>query len=467
MRTMKVVDILLIIPPFHMRNGGSHFFPLGTGYIISSLQKMQLSYDVINCTEIIRSFYETDLVYLAGKLEERLREYHPCVIGIGPCVTTQLKALRVISEICSAVQPEIPLFAGGPFATINGQATVFSKILGINYLIKGDGEIAVPLVVKYCKEHNNIADCPLISTMTRSYINRVDDLNVLPFPYRTTRKPKLSVRREMEQGHSYPMITSRGCPYRCRYCVSGNLKDSGITNRYRNYDNIIAEMIELRDHYDAEEIVFYDDLFFHDLNNLNQEVDRFCFIMNENQVHLKWQIEMRPDFFCDLSTRSLLTMYQNGCKQVNLGIEKVSEKGLSFLGKPTLKKNLAEKIQEAHSIGIRISATFILGGKGESKDDIENIISYAKSLQLDFAHFNPLFVYPGTPLYDEMFHNQDDWAQMVINDSLPWGEILYDNGILSTSDLLELVEKAYKEFYTATPYEESMMVTDRFNLRKL
>lgn len=153
---MSKVDIVLIIPPFHMRNGGGSFFPLGTSYIISALEKADYSYEVVNCTEFISSYYKEDLTKLESDLEEKLNEYAPLVVGIGPCITTQVKALGVIASITKKVYGDIPVFAGGPFASIDGQEWFFYDMLGINYIVKGDGEEAVPDVVWAIKREGDI-----------------------------------------------------------------------------------------------------------------------------------------------------------------------------------------------------------------------------------------------------------------------------------------------------------------------
>ena len=142
----------------------------------------------------------------------------------------------------------------------------------------------------------------------------------------------------------------------------------------------------------------------------------------------------------------------------------MSEKGLTFLGKNGNRLGLSNKMNHAKNVGIQLSATFILGGKNENEQDIKEIVEYAKSLPLSFAHFNPLFIYPGTPLYDEIYSTPDAWVKDVIESNLPWGEIVYENELLKTKDLLKWIEYAYHEFYKDSPYLNENMVKDRFNL---
>lgn len=53
---MKYIDILLINPPFHRRNGSGSIFPLGLGYILSSVKANGFTCDVIDCSRIISTY---------------------------------------------------------------------------------------------------------------------------------------------------------------------------------------------------------------------------------------------------------------------------------------------------------------------------------------------------------------------------------------------------------------------------
>lgn len=466
---MSSVDILLIIPPFHMRNGGGSFFPLGTSYIISSLEKMGYSWKIINCTEFIHSYYEEDLARLETILYEKLKTFSPLVVGIGPCVTTQLRALKKISLVCHTVFPNVPILAGGPFATIEGQEWVFNEVLGINYLVKGDGELAIPDAIRAIKKGGDICHSLCVSYAEHSQVNVVEDLDALEFPFRDYAKDgTYSIRRKSMSGHQASMIASRGCPYSCAYCVSGNMKSNQVPFRRRSNNNIIQEMRKLKEEHGISDIVFYDDCFFSNMSKLSENISEFCNMLLEAELGMQWQIEMRPDFFVLLSYNDLALLRKAGCRQINIGIEKVSQNGLRFLGKNTNLEGLKEKIALARGkYGIQISATFILGGEEETEDDIKQLVDYAKGLSLDFAHFNPLFVYPGTPLYNKVFSNKREWVDIVFADKLPWGEIVYENKNLDRRQLLRLIDYAYMEFYKDTTLAHEQMIEDRFNIKRV
>lgn len=462
---MQPTDILFIIPPFHTRHGGGSFFPLSISYLISAVVANGYSWEVINCTSIIDSFYSDDLAKLKTKLLDDLQNYSPRIIGIGPCITSQLKSLKIITDCCKSVLPGIPILAGGPLATIKEQEWVFYEYLGINYIVKGDGEVAVPNAIRSIIENGVLDNC-LVSTPEKKYINIIDDLNSILFPFRGFHSSDVFSERRSGNGEQAAMITSRGCPYSCNYCVSGNLVTSQRIRR-RSIDNSLLEIVEIKSKYGINDIVFYDDCFFYKANDADKEVAAFCNAVLKNDIDFKWQIELRPDFFVSLSDASIRLLETSGCRQINLGIEKVSDKGLDFLGKANSIAGLKEKIDRIKALSqIQLSGTFILGGEAETEEDIKSLVSQSKEFGLDFAHYNPLFVYPGTPLYEKVFDNPRAWVDIITNDDLPWGEIVYDSKIIKRDQLLALVDFAYTEFYSGSEFESQEMIVDRFNIKR-
>ncbi len=466
---MKCVDLLLINPPFHTRNGGGNFFPLGLGYIISSVVAHEFTWDLIDCTKMVHSFYQDDLCKFEDELLTEMQKFTPLLIGVGPCITSQLRTLKIISNLCRSIFPKVPILAGGPLASIEGQEWLFYDELGIDFIIKGDGELAIPDAIREIKDTGSLENCMAISKQGYSFINEIKDINSILFPYRGLYKEDVFSSRRSDPNlkkKQAAMITSRGCPYACNYCVSGNLK-TNKTVRRRSASNIVQEMEELNRYYGIDDVVFYDDCFFSNVHTSSLEIESFSKELLNKNLNMTWQIELRPDLLLSINDDSLSLLENSGCRQISLGIEKVSDAGLRFLGKKNSIIGLKEKILHIKEISkIGISATFIIGGGNETREDVIQLVETSKNLGLDFAHYNPLFVYPGTPLYKLIFDDDRIWAKMIYNDDLPWGEIIFENSNLNRNDLLELVNYAYKEFYKDTKYYDQQMVVDRFNIKR-
>lgn len=461
---MKNVDLLLINPPFHRRNGSGVIFPLGLGYILASVNENGFTSDVIDCSHVISTYEPDNLCKLEEYLRVRLRDYIPVLIGIGPCITTQVKALKIISECCKNIFGSDRIFAGGPLASIDRQEWFFFDFLGLKYIVKGDGEKAIVEMLKYAKEGVGISECKYVTNRNYTFFNEIEDISNLSFPLRPFITDNIiSTRRSDGQSKTASMITSRGCLYHCKYCVSGNMKYKKF--RKRSYKDIIDEMQYIKEKYQITDIIFYDDCFFYNPQKVHQDVFSFCSMLIQRKLDMTWQMEIRCDLFENLNDEDVMLLYQSGCRQINIGIEKTYVDGLKYLGKNISLSGLADQIMHVKKISkIKVAGTFILGGKDETRKNIEQIIEESTKMNLDFAHYNPLFIYPGTPMYEEYFKNEKDWVNYILKDNWPWGEIVYHNKYVSREQLLELVNYAYEKFYSGSPYKGSIMVKDRFNL---
>src|SRR5207237_7565040 len=126
-----------------------------------------------------------------------------------------------------------------------------------------------------------------------------------------------------------------------------------------------------------------------------------------------------------------------------------SDSHLKSLNKHLTIDNVVAACKNVKSVvpDMRLAGTFILGGPNETEVDIKSTIAFAKSLSLDFAHFYPLEIYPGTPFFAQV----SDWGQqptewayrMLENDENYWGEILYETKELPSWSLVELTHRAY------------------------
>jgi hypothetical protein len=102
-----------------------------------------------------------------------------------------------------------------------------------------------------------------------------------------------------------------------------------------------------------------------------------------------------------------------------------------------------------------LTGTFILGGPREDFGSIKEEIDASKGFGLLFAHYYPLELYPGTPIYGKKFGNDmNAWFDIIMNDKLPWGEIIYYDDTVSSKQLIDLVHYAYQHFYGRNEWKE-------------
>ena len=105
--------------------------------------------------------------------------------------------------------------------------------------------------------------------------------------------------------------------------------------------------------------------------------------------------------------------------------------------------------------GIDILAYFMIGSPTETRDEILNTIKYAKKLKPDYCHFSITTPFPATPLYamglEQGIFKKDYWKEFASNPTKDFAPELWEEN-LNREELVELLEYAYKSFYTRPGY---------------
>ena len=241
------LDILLIHPSYHRRIGSSVIPPIGLAYLATSLGKEGFTSRILDCARYFDSLDRLTIEKMKNWLGEKLSSFNPRIaIGIGPCTTSAIRSILAISETCRIIYPDIPLIFGGPLTLIPNQEWLFFDQLKAFAVVKGDGEVPLSNLLKRLRGQKSISNIPGVQTSPKKNVKPhfAEDLDSLEFPTWNgfaRGSYKLSVRRDL---FVYPFSTvtgSRGCPYHCSFCVSGNL----IKYRKRSFENIQKEIESL------------------------------------------------------------------------------------------------------------------------------------------------------------------------------------------------------------------------------
>jgi radical SAM superfamily enzyme YgiQ (UPF0313 family) len=379
-------------------------------------------------------------------------------IGIGPCTTSAIRSILAIADTCRDIHLQIPLIFGGPLTLIPDQEWLFFKRLNAFAVVKGDGEYALCRILTQLREGEVLSNIPGVQNSENQRIKPyfIEDLDTLPFPAMDIFKMdsyKPSIRRDLSAFPFASIIGSRGCPHHCSYCISGQL----IKYRRHSFEYIAREVRDLYKYHHVRSLIFYDDSLFPSMSKINYEISLFAKLLAQSAPDISWQIEIRPDVFSQISSDTFKHIFSCGCRQINIGVEKASFSQLKLLFKPFSIKQLRETCQLVTKVcpGIRLTGTFILGGPKETLESTHEIIQFSTQLGLLFAHYYPLELYPGTTMYRSVFGKDNRiWFDKIINDKWLWGEIIYENDNISTTQLMDLFHFAYRYFYDRHEWKE-------------
>ena len=225
----------------------------------------------------------------------------------------------------------------------------------------------------------------------RPFIPTLDDL---PIPSHEL-LPLDQQRMPMIKGPFTFIVTSRGCPAGCTYCIKHVSYQYSV--RLRSPENIFAELQQLAD-LGIHNIHMYADLF---TVNRDQVVG-LCELIISSGLKVRWTCNSRVDY---VDEEMLRLMGQAGCWLISWGIESANEAILKHARKGYRQEQAIRALGWARAAGIKNWGYFIIGLPGETEESIQETIEYSKQLPLDIALFHIAAPYPGTPFFYEVAEN--------------------------------------------------------------
>lgn len=263
--------------------------------------------------------------------------------------------------------PKTPIILGGIYATLMPEhARIFS---GADYIATGEGE-------------NRILDILEKVTSQKAVINKeyksLDD-----FP-----KPMFSL---LSDTSSLPILTTRGCPFKCRYCASGMIMPSF---RRRNPFKVVDEIEFDYKNYGTTNFAFYDDAL------LVNSKEHFSIIMNEvMRREIKVSFHMPNAIhgkYIDEETAEL--MFQGGCKTIRMGLETSDEIRQKESGGKISSEEFLNAVNNLQKAGYRkkdIGVYVMMGLPYQKFEEVRNSIIFVNKAgcTIRLVSFTPI---PGT-----------------------------------------------------------------------
>lgn len=423
--TVVKARVTLVNPPYPSGAPQAIFIPLGISYLAAVLEEKGYVVDVLDC----------QLGTTQKWLEDELLSLHPDIVGVTSATLTYMPALDIV-KTAKRVLPECLTMMGGPHVTVLDEQTL-GENPEVDIVVRGEGEQTVSELAQIASE-SNLRELPRILGITfrnnrqilrnqdRPFIQNVDSL---PHPAHR----HFQVSRYKVSGKTYlPIITSRGCPFQCAFCLASKMCGRGF--RARSPGNVVDELEWLRDTYAAEAVAFYDDTFTYD----TQRTVAICEEMKRRKFELPWDCRTRVD---RVSKSLLATLRRANCLLVHFGVESGSQIMLNSMRKGTTVEQNATAIKWAKEAGILVAISVVVGYPGETPEMLEETLNFIRRTEPDYLYMCEAVPYPGTEMYNvvkklgwemasdwNLFHEQ---TQIFKNPLLP----------------LELIEQKKQAFY--------------------
>jgi len=394
------------IPKILLINPGRYLYAypsLALAYLAAYLQRYS------HFTPLIRIADEN----AKEDVEEAIKKFKPQIIGIS-ATTPQVIRAHKIARFCKSFNPHSICIVGGVHISILPRRTL-KEFPAFDLGIYGEGEktfqeLADHLIFHhYHLDHIDFAQIQgvvyrqeekILLSPRRELITNLDEI---PLPARRLynlkyyRKPRQAIRGVTRR--AIQMMSSRGCPYNCRFCSSHILWQRRV--RFHSPERFIQEVEDLI-HLGFNGFYLHDDTFIAN----KERVRKICTMLLKKQYHRKmiWAAQLRPNLIQNQKDVELLKLMKAaGCIQVEYGFESGSERVLSFL-----KKESATVVQNQKAIdltkkaGLRIFGNFMLGTPGETKKELLETKAFVlrNKNKLDYYQTYVTTPYPGTEVWN-------------------------------------------------------------------
>jgi len=390
----------VLVLSFYSPDGNELSFPLAS---ISAYIKKHLPFVEVHMEPVLA--YRKDEDSSPASWAKRMVELKPDLIAISimsphwPPMDAYLREVR-------SLLPDSPLLVGGYQAILASEETIAHP--SVDYACVGDGEIATAELIRQLRGESDAALRGIWRSQPDGQIIRSlpilsDDLSDIPLPDYTAFEKNGSLKgvnlsifgpRDL---FILPVMTGRGCPYKCTYCCNTPLleywKHKGKFLRKYDPEILVDEFCRLRDKYGVQYFEFWDELFMSNMKFVWQFLDLY-----KKRIGLPFSINSRVE---KMDERFCSTAAEAGCHTIWFGIESGCETyRTQRLGRKMSNQEILTAAENARKFNIRRLTFNIVGMPFETKDNLMETLALNRTIQPEFFYFFTYIPLRGTPLYE-------------------------------------------------------------------
>jgi radical SAM superfamily enzyme YgiQ (UPF0313 family) len=360
-------------------------------------------------------------------LDKLLAAGRPLWIGFSVMTGTAITRTLEISRRLRQKAPGVPLVWGGPQPTILPEVTLSSPLVDI--VVIGEGEGTAAALTAALRDEQPIS-------------------GVAGIGYKDAGRAIITPQRAMEQdwdrsiGYAWeeirlgeyihtvngtkvlPIITSRGCPFRCAFCW--NLMANRRSWRGWSPKRVIAELTSLHDEYGVQQFSFHDDY----CEPLFTDETLMEFFRASG---IKWNLDNGFRVGFRMTETNAARWTASNCVNLCVGPETGSQRTADYIDKDIKTADIDESARVTGKFRLPVKYNWMIGFPNETTGELAmtlDAIDRVRKLNPASAHFVGLFnPYPGTKLLEESRKlgyeppgDLESWAKLREEQTLPFWE---------------------------------------------
>jgi radical SAM superfamily enzyme YgiQ (UPF0313 family) len=392
---MKVVLIIAPRAEGDLERGGLPF--LGIGYIASWLERHGYEAIIIDAHTFN---WDTD------KSIKEILKHNPRTVGVTATTNNRLKSIELIRRL-KKQNPDLFIFVGGPHFAMSAE-NALKVVPEIDCVIKGEGEITSQELLDTLQRGGNFNKVQgifyrdekgnIIETADRPF---VQDIDIFPLNWGLFEIEKYYRTIDETNIRALGVISSRGCPNRCVFCVNAAFRKAIL--RLRDPIKFVDEVEYLKNKYGFEGFDFWDDT----LTISKEHIRTICNEILKRNLDIKWYAPTRAN---TVNKDILSLMKKAGCVRISYGAESGSPKILKIIRKGIMPEQVINAAQMASDVGIKVMINFMVNLPYETMDDLRMSIDLMKKLNAIknvTAAYGFSIIYPGTEM--ETMAEKEGW----------------------------------------------------------
>ena len=324
-------------------------------------------------------------------------------------IVTHYKWIKWLVNTIKKHQPHTHVIVGNSVSSSIPE--LFLQKTKADVVVIGEGEISAYEAVeairlkKSLKVVNGIAfrnnDGKIVINEPRK-VGDINDFPIINWSFfdveRYLAMPSVKADHEKDVTRAMPIITARGCAFKCTFCHFVFWNDP---YRNRSPKSVLNEVRHLQEKYNITHVDFWDDLSFASAH----QVEKMCDAILESGLKFKWMASVRVDLFSranlsgDEALKVAKKMKQSGCYDVGFALESGNQEILEMMNKKIEVDAFLETVNNFKQVGITVNTSVVFGYPTETKETIGETFDQCLKAGV-YPSIGFLLPLPATGMYD-------------------------------------------------------------------
>ena len=381
-----------------------------------------------------------------AKLAVKAVEKNPMMVGF-TATSPFFGHQRLCAEEIKKIAPHIITVVGGPHVSIMKKEALVDCF---DYGFVGEVEATFPLFVRLLEEGKDIGEVKgllyrkngeVVFTGDTQWADSLDDL---PVPARHLLPAKGYRLGTLKGRLPFTSIqTTRGCPWKCIFCASEDLKTTLI--RRRSPRSIVDEMKQTVETWGVRHFYIVDDV----LTLHEEHILEICDLIKQEGLKITFEGSTRANLVNEAAVKR---MAEAGLIRLSFGLETVDSE---------MRKTMKKKVPLQHYVtankilndnGVEALNSVMIGLPGETRETVNKTLDFlANTREVKQANLAIAVPYPGTELH-QMAAAGEHGVKLLTDDFAKYrryGTAVTEVNGLTPQDLVELQNEGFVRIYSA------------------